>query len=112
MALPLGYLRPLLEPHGFTVAFLIQAAEAADVPGLGELAHDVATGLVPPTTPEVVAVHEPTGGYPAIAVAVPITNEDAALLLAGDLVTARDVVEALEDAVTGFLEQARAGKFN
>jgi hypothetical protein len=110
--LPLAHLRPLLEPRGFQVAYLIQAQEATDVPGLGELAHDVATGLIPPTTPEVVAVHEPTGGFPAIVIAVPITNADAALLLAGDLVTARDVVEALEDAVTGFLAQARAGKFN
>lgn len=112
MALPLLHLRSLLEPRGFRAAFLIQAKEAHDVPGLGELAHDVAQGLVPPTTPEVVGVREANGGYPDVAVAVPVTNEDAALLLAGDLVTARDLVEALEEAAEHFLEQARAGKFN
>jgi hypothetical protein len=58
-----------------------------------------------------VAVRESTGGYPPVAVSVPITQSDAALLLAGDLVTARDLVEALEEAADGFLAQARTGKF-
>jgi hypothetical protein len=112
MALPLAHLRPLLDPLGFRVALLIQAAEAADVPGLGDLAEAVQAGAVPPTSPEVVAVREVGGGYPPVAVAVPITTADASLLLAGDLVTARDVAEALVEAADGFLAQARAGKFN
>jgi hypothetical protein len=112
MALPLAHLKGLLDPLGFRVALLIQAQEATDVPGLGDLAQNVADGLVPPTTPEVVAVREVGGGFPPVAVAVPITNEDASLLLAGDLVTARDVVEALAEAADAFVEQARSGKFN
>jgi hypothetical protein len=112
MALPLPHLRHLLEPLGFEVALLIQAAEAEDVPGLGDLAQNVRDGLVPPTTPHVVSVKQPGGGYPPVAVAVPLANADAALLLAGDLVTARDVVEALVEAFDGFLVQARKGTFN
>ena len=110
--LPLLHLRPLLEPRGFRSCVLIQAAEAVDVPGLGDLAQNVRDGLVPPTTPQVVAVYEASGGYPPVAVAVPITNADAALLLAGDAITAIDVVEMLAEAADAFLAQAKAGKFN
>lgn len=111
MALPLPYLRPLLEPLGFRSCHLIQAAEAHEVPGLGDLAENVRDGLVPPTTPQVVAVRESTGGYPPVAVSVPVADADAALLLSGDLVTARDVAEMLADAADAFLAQARAGRF-
>ena len=110
--LPLPHLRSLLEPLGFVSCVLIQAQEAHDVPGLGDLAQNVRDGLVPPTTPQVVAVRESSGGYPPVAVAVALANADAALLLAGDLVTARDVVEMLTDAADSFLAQAREGKFN
>lgn len=112
MALPLVHLRSLLEPRGWRAAFLIQAQEAHDVPGLGDLALNVREHLVPPTTPHVVGVREAPGGFPDVAVAVPITNQDAALLLAGDLLTARDVAEMLDEAADGFLEQARSGRFN
>lgn len=112
MALPLPHLRHMFAAKGFRVAYLIQASEAADVPGLGDLAQSVRDGLIPPTTPEVVAVHDATGGYPPVALALPVGNADAALLIAGDLATAHDVLDALEEAFDGFLAQARAGTFN
>lgn len=111
MALPLALLRPFLEPSGFQLALLITADEASSLAGLGDLAQRVTDGLVPPHQPEVVAIRQPDGGYPPVAVCVPITPYDATLLRAGDLVTVRDIVSALEDAYDDFLAQARVGRF-
>lgn len=110
-AYSLAYLRPLLEPLGFTGAVLIQASDAHHFPGLGTLADRVRFGLVPPTQPEVVADRVADAGYPPVRVAVAIDPADAVLLARGDLVTARDVVDALVDAADDFLEDVRRDAF-
>jgi len=107
----LAYLRPILEPLGFTGAVLIQAGDAHEWAGLGTLADRVRLGLIPPTQPEVVADRAADAGYPPVRVAVAIDPADALLLARGDLVTARDVVDALVDAADDFLERVRRDAF-
>jgi hypothetical protein len=107
----LAYLRPVLEPRGFSGAVLIQAGDAVDVPGLGDLADRVRAGLVPPTTPEVVADRDPGGGYPTVRVAVALDPLDALLLSRGHAGAARDVADALEDAYEAFVDQLRRNRF-
>jgi len=107
----LAYLRPVLEPLGFTGAVLIQASDAEHVPGLGDLAARVRAGLVPPTTPEVVADRDPGGGYPTVRVAVAVDHLDALLLARGHQGAARDVADALEDAFDDFMDRLRRERF-
>jgi len=110
-AYSLAYLRPLLEPLGFTGAVLIQASDAHHFPGLGTLADRVRFGLVPPTQPHVVGDRASDAGYPPVRVAVAIDPADAVLLARGDLVTARDVVDALVDAADDFMDDVRRNTF-
>jgi len=108
----LAYLRPLLEPLGFTGAALIQAGDAHAWAGLGTLADRVRWGLVPPDQPHVVGDRAGDAGYPPVRVAVAIDPQDAVLLARGDLVTARDVVDALVDAADDFMDDVRRNAFD
>lgn len=100
-------------------ALLMQAGEVERHPkaktsdALKEMAVNVRLGLMPASTPLIVAVKESTGGgYPPVIVCVPFDQETVHDLMRGDPAAAQEVGEALEEAAEAWLVQVKAGRAN
>lgn len=90
---------------------LIQADQAATVPGLGQLADYVRRGLVPPTACYLVARRRTDAPWPDVVVAVPLQATLAQDWLRGDRSVARHAAEALETGYQRLMAHARSGRW-
>ena len=101
-----------LGDHGWYGLRFIDADQAVHVRGLGEIAARVAVGALPPRTPIFVGYKRMDAPYPDAVVAVPTDEATARATMAGDVATLADLLEALEDALVGFLHQVTLGRAN
>lgn len=88
----------------------VPAVRAADITAFREIAVMVERGVMPGTTPLVVAAKQPDGGWPLVVIAVPLTDEEVTAWRQGDRSVARDVVEAMKEAYEEKMAAARAGE--
>lgn len=101
---------PNLSVDGWHSMALIPAGRAREHRALAEIAAQVDRGLVPPDTPVFVATKRMDSPYPDVVVGVPLTDEEVAAWRRGDRSVARDVVEALEDALADFMRHVASGR--
>lgn len=102
----------LMTPDGWYGLEVISAEDAVHRRGCAEIAALVRVGALRPKAPVFVAYHRSDAPYPDVCMALPVEEEEARAIMAGDPETLAGVLEQIVEAHAKWLTQVKRGKVN